>query len=142
VVAAVPARIADAPFLETLGHALLMCFSLFVLMAGVFTRPELVLQPGLAQLAAFGLILVSTIGITFAIQARFFDARLPDYAARIALAGMALLVLLHPSRELATTLCLPVLLVVGYWVIYRRNHPGSAGRRRTSAELAGNPARS
>jgi len=135
VVAAVTARIADASFLATLGHALLMCFSLFVLMAGVFTRPELVLEPGLPQLAAFGLILVATVGITFALQARFFDARLPDYATRIALAGIALLVLLHPSRELAAGLCLPVLLLAGYWVIFRRNHPGSAGRRRTPSEI-------
>lgn len=59
-----------------------MCFLIFVLMAGVFTRPELVLQPGLAQLAAFGLILVSRVGITFALRP---DSSMP--ACRTTLPG-------------------------------------------------------
>ena len=122
VVAAVTARIAETSFMRTLGHALVMCVSLFTLMVGVFTRPELVLQPGWAQLAAFALILVATIGICFAMHARFFDTRPTDLAIRLALAAVALVVLVHPSRELATTLCVPVLLVMGYWVLARRSH--------------------
>lgn len=120
VAAAVTAKIADASFMRTLFHSIQICVSLFVLMAGVFTRPELVLEPGLAQLAAMALILTATIGITFSIQARFSALRPLDLALRIVLAGIALVVLLHPSRELATAACVPVWLFVAYWILRRR----------------------
>jgi TRAP-type uncharacterized transport system fused permease subunit len=51
VVAAVTAKIADAPFIGTLLRAIVLCVSLFTLMAGVFVRPALVLEPGLASSA-------------------------------------------------------------------------------------------
>ena len=54
IVAAVTAKIADASFYATLDRALQICVSLFTLMAGVFVRPELVVEPGLAQFGAAG----------------------------------------------------------------------------------------
>lgn len=120
VAAAVTAKIADASFMRTLFKAIQICVSLFVLMAGVFTRPELVLEPGLAQVAAMLLILTATIGITFSIQARFTAVRPLDLMLRIVLAALALVVLLHPSRELATAACAPVWLFVAYWILRRR----------------------
>ena len=122
VVAAVTARIAETSFVHTLGHALVMCVSLFTLMIGVFTHPQLVLEPGLAQLAAFGMILTATIGVCFSIHARFFDTRFADMSMRLALVGTSLAVLLIPDPELSATLCVPVLLVVAYWVLMRRSH--------------------
>jgi TRAP-type uncharacterized transport system fused permease subunit len=56
VVAAVTAKIADASFMATLFHALKICVGLFILMAGVFANPELVIAPGLAQLAAIAIL--------------------------------------------------------------------------------------
>jgi uncharacterized protein (TIGR03382 family) len=109
--------------MATLMRALQLCVSLFVLMAGVFTRPELVLEPGLAQLGAALLILVATAGTTFAIQARFSDARAVDLALRLVTAGFAMLVLFHPSYEVATAATVPVLLLIGYWVLRRRRVP-------------------
>ena len=73
LVAAVTAKIANASFYTTLNRALQICVSLFTLMAGVFVRPELVIEPGLAQFGAALLILVSTIGITFSLQAPFSE---------------------------------------------------------------------
>ena len=46
VVAAVTSRIAQASFVDTLLRAIRLCASLFVLMAAVFLRPEIVLEPG------------------------------------------------------------------------------------------------
>jgi len=92
-------------------------------MAGVFTRPELVLEPGFAQIGAMLLIMTATIGVTFSIQARFTDRRALDLLLRIGLAAIALVVLLHPDRQLATMSCVPVGLFVGYWVARRRNVP-------------------
>jgi TRAP transporter 4TM/12TM fusion protein len=127
VVAAVTAKIADASFYQTLGRALQICVSLFTLMAGVFVRPELVVEPGLAQMTAALLILVATIGITFSLQARFADRAAPDMAVRLALAALALVVLLHPSEQVAALACLPVALIIGYWFVRRR--PAAAESR-------------
>jgi TRAP-type uncharacterized transport system fused permease subunit len=120
IVAAVTAKIADASFYETLGRALQICVSLFTLMAGVFIRPELVVEPGLSQLTAALLILVATIGITFAMQARFADRAVIDRPVRLLLAAISLLALLHPSKAMAALACIPVGLIIAYWLLRRR----------------------
>ena len=120
VVAAVTAKIADASFMGTLYRGIQLCVSLFVLMAAVFTRPELVLEPGLEQLGAMALVLVATIGITFSLQARFAARRDLDLAARAVLGAAALVVLLHPAIELALAASIAVALFAGFWLLRRR----------------------
>jgi TRAP transporter 4TM/12TM fusion protein len=120
IVAAVTAKIADASFYQTLGRALQICLSLFTLMAGVFIRPELVIEPGLSQLTAALLILVATIGITFSIQARFADRAGLDRAVRLVLAACSLVALFHPSEQIAALACIPVGLIITYWLLRRR----------------------
>jgi TRAP transporter 4TM/12TM fusion protein len=121
VVAAVTAKIADASFMQTLFRAITICVSLFVLMFGVFTRPELVMEPGVEQLEAMLLMMTSTIGLSFAIQAQFTDRREIDVALRLVLAASALVVLFHPDEQVAVLACVPVGLFVGYWLVWRRN---------------------
>jgi TRAP transporter 4TM/12TM fusion protein len=120
IVAAVTAKIADASFYQTLGRALQICVSLFTLMAGVFVRPELVIEPGWQQMQAAFLILVATIGITFSLQARFIDIASLDVPIRLALAALALVVLFYPSEQVAMVMAVPVLLMIGYWLLRRR----------------------
>jgi len=129
IVAAVTAKIADASFYRTLGRALQICVSLFTLMAGVFVRPELVVEPGLSQLAAALVILVATIGLTFSMQARFAERPGVDWPVRLLLAAVSLLALLHPNDQLAALACLPVALGIVYWLLRRRvpiDRPGDA----------------
>ncbi len=118
--AAVTSKIADTSFMQTLFRAIGICVTLFVLMAGVFTRPELVIEPGLAQLGAMLLIAVATVGVAFSLQARFSDRRELDVPLRLVLAAFALVVLLHADRQLAVLACIPVGLFVGYWILRRR----------------------
>jgi len=121
LVAAVTAKIANASFYTTLNRALQICVSLFTLMAGVFVHPELVVEPGVAQFAAAGLVLVATIGITFSLQARYADSVPGDIAIRFALAALSLVILLSPDDRIATATCVPVLLTIGYWLVKRRD---------------------
>ncbi|MGH6771522.1 MAG: TRAP transporter permease [Xanthobacteraceae bacterium] len=123
VVAAVTAKIADASFNLTLLRAIKLCVSLFMLMAGVFVRPELVVQPGLEQLGAMALILMATVGVTFSLQASFSDVRAIDLTVRTALAAVALVVLFHPNELIAALAGVPVLACVGYWLLRRRLLP-------------------
>ena len=120
VVAAVTSKIARASFLGTLVRSIGLCGSLFVLMAAVFLRPEIVLEPGLAQLAATGLVLAAAVGLTFSVQARFSSNLFLDIAARAVLAGFALIALAHPDQLLAAAACIPVALFAGYWFLRRR----------------------
>jgi len=123
VVAAVTAKIADAPFMRTLFHAITICVSLFVLMGGVFTRPELVMEPGLAQVGAMLLLMAATVGLSFSIQAQFAEHRAIDVVVRLVLAALALVVIFHPSQQVAALTCIPIGLFVGYWLLRRRNVP-------------------
>src|SRR5882757_1318938 len=120
LVAAVTAKIANASFYTTLNRALQICVSLFTLMAGVFVHPALVIEPGLAQFGAALLILVSTIGITFSLQALFSERVLFDRAIRFVLAAFALVVLLCPDERIGTAACVLVVLIIGYWLAWRR----------------------
>ncbi len=138
LVAAITAKIANASFYRTLNQALMICVSLFTLMAGVFVRPQLVVEPGLDQMAAALLIGISTIGISFSLQAQFSDRAAVDVPARLVLAAFALVVLLHPSETVAALFCVPVLGMIGYWILRRRVVEGLAAG--TKAAEAATPA--
>jgi TRAP-type uncharacterized transport system fused permease subunit len=120
VVAAVTAKIADASFLGTLNRAIKLCVCLFTLMAGVFVRPELVVQPGVDQFIAAGLIMTATIGVVFSLQANFSEVRATDLAVRTILAGLALIVLFVPSEPVAALFAVPVLGFAGFWFLRHR----------------------
>jgi TRAP transporter 4TM/12TM fusion protein len=124
VVAAVTSRIAKASFLGTLGRAIVLCSSLFVLMAAMFLRPELVIEPGLTQIGAMALVAMAIVGLTFSLQASFSSNLLIDVAARAMLAVFALVALAHPDIRIAVLACAPVGLFAAYWVVRRR--PGYA----------------
>ena len=115
VAAAITSKIAEAPFMATLFKAIGICVALFILMVGVFTRPQLVLDPGLAQIGTMLLLIVATAGTSFALQAQFSRNRAVNYALRTTIALFALVVLLHPSIEVAIGACVPVLLLIAYW---------------------------
>jgi TRAP-type uncharacterized transport system fused permease subunit len=120
VVAAVTSKIADADFMGTLFRGILLCSCLFILMGGVFARPELVLEPGMAQLGAMLLLMIGTVGTQFSIQAQFSEKKFWDTVARIVLAGFSLLVIFHPNTRLATLAILPVGIFIGYWLLQQR----------------------
>jgi TRAP-type uncharacterized transport system fused permease subunit len=120
LVAAVTSKIAEADFMGTMYRGIQLCCVLFILMGGVFARPELVLEPGLAQLGAMLLLMAGTAGTQFSIQAKFSDKRVWDTVARVALGGFSLLVVFHPNTRLATLAILPVGIFIGYWLLLQR----------------------
>ena len=69
-----------------------------------------------------GLILVATIGITFSLQARYADSAAGRYRGRgLCSPRFALLILLCPDERIGAAACVPVLLMIGYWLVRRRN---------------------
>lgn len=102
VVAAVTSRIAEAPFIKTMMYALLLCMPLMVMMAAVFTKPDLVTVPGLAQIPAFLIVVAATVTLSLAFQGSFSTSRMLDWAVRVVLIVIALVAILSPDRTIAT----------------------------------------
>ena len=120
ITAAITSKIANASFYVTLWRSVQICVSLFTLMVGVFVHPDLVIAPGLNQFGAAYLILVATIGITFSLQATYFETKLPDRAARLVLAAASLVVLLSYDLALSSIVSVFVVAAVAYWFIVCR----------------------
>ena len=119
ITAAITAKIANASFYTTLWRSVQICVSLFTLMVAVFVHPELVVKPGLDQMGAAYLVLVATLGITFA-QATYSETRAADLAVRALLAIMSLFVLLSFNDIASDLVSVGILAVIAYWVLVRR----------------------
>jgi hypothetical protein len=65
----------------------------------IFTRSDMVVNPGWPQVWATLLVLVGTSGVAFALFGRFLESRLPDIGLRVLLAAMSLAVLFFPNSE-------------------------------------------
>jgi TRAP-type uncharacterized transport system fused permease subunit len=98
--AAVSARIANASFLKTMYEALKICAPITLMTFAIFTRSELVINPGWAQIGDVLLVTTSTCGITFAMFGRCIENPAGDAAARIALAALAFVTMFHPDDTL------------------------------------------
>ena len=120
ITAAITSKIANASFYTTLWRSVQICVSLFTLMVGVFVHPELVIEPGLNQMGAAYLVLVSTIGITFTLQATYSETRSVDLGVRGVLAAISLYILFSYNDVASTAVSFVVIAIVGYWFVYRR----------------------
>lgn len=115
--AAVSARIANASFLRTMYEALKICAPITFMTFAIFTRSDMVVSPGVAQIVATVLVLIGTSGVTVAMFGRFVASPAPDIALRWALAALALVVMMHPSQTasmIAAAVVVPFALV-GVW---------------------------
>jgi TRAP transporter 4TM/12TM fusion protein len=125
--AAVSARIANASFLRTMFEALKICSPITLMTFAIFTRSEMVLNPGWSQIVDTGLVMVGTIGVTFAMFGRCFVNPAADIGARILMAAVAFVVMFHPNDTLALVvgIALAPFLVAAIWQ-HRRIAPPKA----------------
>ncbi len=115
--AAISARIAEASFMRTMWEALKICLPITLMTFAIFTRSDMVVNPGWPQIVDTALVTVGTCCIAFAMFGRFLTKPSGDIPLRIALALVACVVLFHPqqmSAFAATAVALPA-LVVGIW---------------------------
>jgi TRAP transporter 4TM/12TM fusion protein len=115
--AAVSARIAEASFMRTMWEALKICLPITLMTFAIFTRSDIVVNPGWSQILDTTLILVSTCGTAFAMFGRFTENKLLDIVLRIALAGIALVTMFHPNQTVSWMVAIPVaaVIVIGIW---------------------------
>ena len=115
--AAISARIAEASFMRTMWDALRICLPITLMTFAIFTRSEMVVNPGWMQLIDTVLVTVGTCGIAYAMFGMFSDHRITDIAYRAMTASMALVTMFHPDDMLVrwTAVITLALLVVGIW---------------------------
>jgi TRAP transporter 4TM/12TM fusion protein len=95
--AAVSARIAEASFMRTMFEALKICAPITLMTFAIFTRSDMVVNPGWPQVVATALVFVGTAGISFAMFGRYLAQLAADIPLRLILAALSFVVLLHPS---------------------------------------------
>ena len=115
--AAVSARIANASFLKTMYEALKICAPITLMTFAIFTRPNMVVNPGWMQIVDTLLVLVSTVGITFAMFGRWFEKPSVDIPTRCLLAAVSFLCMFHPDTWISASVAVVVLTatVFGIW---------------------------
>lgn len=115
--AAVASKIAGASFMKTMWEALKICMPITIMSFAIFMRPDMVVNPGWAQIGDTLLVAVGTCGVTYATFGRFFANNLHNMAVRLVFLAFALVVLFHPEDGmslLAAAVVLP-LTVFGVW---------------------------
>ena len=112
--AAVSARIANASFLKTMYEALKICMPITLMTFAIFTRSNMVVNPGWLQIMDTLLVLVSTCGITFAMFGRFHEKASIDIPLRLLLALVSFVTMFHPDTRVSAAVAVVVLAAVGF----------------------------
>ena len=115
--AAVSARIANASFLKTMYEALKICLPITMMTFAIFTRSNMVVNPGWPQIVDTLLVLISTCGITFAMFGRFHEKPGIDIPLRLLLALVSFVVMFYPDTKVSTAVAIAVIvaLLLGIW---------------------------
>jgi TRAP transporter 4TM/12TM fusion protein len=95
--AAVAARIAEASFMRTMYEACKICAPITLMTFAIFTRSDMVVNPGWPEIWATLLVLVGTSGVAFALFGRFVANLAVDVVLRVVLAAVSFLVLFFPD---------------------------------------------
>jgi TRAP transporter 4TM/12TM fusion protein len=118
--AAVSARIANASFMRTMWEALKICLPITVLTFALFTRSNLVVKLGWAQIGDILLVTVGNCGFAFAVFGRCIRNFWGNILARILIAFVASMTLFHPNDKLVWVSG-AITLVALIWGIRRHN---------------------
>lgn len=119
--AVVTSKIAESDYTQTIIKSLKYCLPLLILMPAVFTRPNLVVEVGALQFRAFLIVLLGTIGITFAVHSKYHVHKMYDRLLRSLLFILSGSVIFYPNLRVAYLLIIPTILLIGYGVILAHN---------------------
>jgi TRAP transporter 4TM/12TM fusion protein len=135
--AAVSARIAEASFMRTMWEAVKICLPITLMTFTIFTRSNMVINPGWPQIADTIIVAIGTCAIAYAMFGRAFTNPAVDIAFRVALTGLALLALFHPNDTFVWAPALLALagIVFGIW----RHQQIAPPPKTATAEAAATP---
>jgi len=118
--AAVSARIANASFLRTMYEALKICAPITMMTFAIFTRPNMVVNPGWLQIADTLLVLISTLGVTFAMFGRCHPNAGLDIALRCVLAAISFVAMFTPDMKTSAAICVALAAALAFGIMRHR----------------------
>lgn len=99
---AVASRIAGTPFLKTVMQGLKICTPIFIISFAIFTRPNLVIQPGLGQIIELIIIAAGCFGTCFILYGVFSKKAMLNVLFKGCIAVFSSLALFHPNTLAAS----------------------------------------
>jgi TRAP transporter 4TM/12TM fusion protein len=113
--AAISAKIAEAPFMKTMWEALRICLPITLMTFAIFSRSEIVVNPGWTQVGSTLVVTVGTFGTALAMFGRLIENKAGDLLLRTVLMLLAFVALFHPDDKVsaATAAFVLVALVLG-----------------------------
>jgi hypothetical protein len=104
----------------------------------IFTRSNMVVNPGWLQIADTALVLISTLGITFAMFGRYHVNATIDVVLRCLLAAVSFVAMFHPDMSVSAAVAVVVALALfaGMW-----RYSAIAPRKTTAPGTLGGAAR-
>ena len=112
LVAAVASRISGASFMKTMMVTLQISLPFFFLTFAIFNWDILLLQPGLLQLAALGVLLVGCMTAAAGIHGRLFERKIYDLSSRFLIILLALFILYYPKGILSAIALVPAVAMI------------------------------
>ncbi len=95
-------------------EALKICMPITLMTFAIFTRSNMVVNPGWQQVADTLLVLVSS--ITFAMFGRFHEKPGIDIPLRVLLALVSFVTMFHPDTRVSAAAAIAVLVALGFGV--------------------------
>ena len=126
--AAITARIAEASFMRTMWESLKICLPITLMTFAIFSRGEMVVQPGWGQAASTLVVLIGTCGTALGIFGRLLENSTADVLARTALVILAFAALFYPADHISAVIAALVLALTVFGVLrHRRIAPRKGG---------------
>jgi TRAP transporter 4TM/12TM fusion protein len=112
LVAAVASRISGASFMKTMMVTLQISLPFFFLTFAIFNWDILLLEPGLAQLAALGVLTIGCLTAAAAIHGKLFERKRHDLPSRFLVLLVALFILFYPRGILSVLALIPAVAMI------------------------------
>jgi len=112
LVAAVASRISGASFMGTMMLTLKISLPFFFLTFAIFNWDILLLEPGLAQLTAIGVLMIGCLTAAVAIDGQLFECKAHDLPSRFLVLLMALFILFYPRGIISALALIPALALI------------------------------
>jgi len=112
LVAAVASRISGASFMKTMMLTLEISVPFFFLTFAIFNWDILLLEPGLAQVAAMGVLMIGCLTAAVAIHGKIFEHKRHDLPSRFLVLLVALFILFYPRGMLSELALIPAVAMI------------------------------
>ena len=99
--AAISARIAEASFMQTMWVALKICLPITLMTFAIFTRSDMVVNPGWPQILATVLVMIGTCATAVAMFGKLMKNPAADILLRVVLGLAAFITMFHPDGNMA-----------------------------------------